>query len=67
MDEADPLHILMYVTQLYIWYDVWHFFVDAATNCEPQEKLKEMIDENVNEWRENRQDFTDWRLTNRFK
>ena len=61
MDEADPMHILMYVTQLYIWEDTLQFYIDAVTNCEPQEKLKEMIEENVNGWTKTRQMFDDWR------
>ena len=61
MNEADPLHILMYVTQLYIWQDTLQFYIDATTNCEPQEKLREMIEENVNGWTKTRQMFDDWR------
>ena len=44
------MHILMYATQLYIWLDVYDFYMNAVHNCEPQDKLKEMIDENVNDW-----------------
>ena len=43
------MHILMYATQFYIWEDAFNFYYDAVF-CEPQDKLKQMVDENYNDW-----------------